>query len=50
VAAVSWYQMDRKHWELRIGRLVIERWCARSSCSWHGWTGPHPVRIGIEGR
>jgi hypothetical protein len=41
-----WKHRDRLHWEIRLGRVVLSRWC-NPSCSWNDWRGPHPVHLFI---
>lgn len=42
-----WEHRDRKHWEIRVGPIMIDRWCKGAPCSLIGYTGKHPVHLTI---
>jgi hypothetical protein len=44
-----WDHTDRKHWEVRLGRVSLARWCKGAPCSHHNWPKgqSHPVTLTI---
>jgi hypothetical protein len=42
-----WKHRDRLHWEVRLGRVVLSRWCEGAPCALRNWEGPHPVHLTI---
>jgi hypothetical protein len=45
-----WDHQDRKHWEIRLGPIMLDRRCnPRRPCSHHNWPKgyPHPVTLTI---